>query len=282
MMVYKKREYEEASSKAAEDSALDDMSSGSTLQGIADSSAAFDVEGMMALCGDLMDADGGEGWVQLVKLDWMRIDKKAVEKGRQRSKNDIYLRGKWTMSLSYTEACDMMFSMDERRKAWDGNFKGVKYHTGDAQSNDAIMSASLNFGYLINLVMFGDSAGTVLSTRNIRVWESPSKNSVTYAMIPWNIKENCFDKKHKLLSLKVGTIAAHSTEEGKVVMTSLEINSMGGQPKWALGFMASAAPSMMKSLEQKYITNARKKGISRDCTQRGRGGAGADDKGNRK
>jgi hypothetical protein len=58
-------------------------------------------------------------------------------------------------------------------------------------------------------------------------------------MVPWDLKNNCIDAKHKLLSLKTGTIVPHPTIRGKCVMTTLEINSMGGMPTWAMHFMVS-------------------------------------------
>jgi len=44
-----------------------------------------------------------------------------------------------------------------------------------------------------------------------------------------------------------GTIVEHPEIAGKVVMTTLEINTMGGLPNWAMSFMMrNTAPSMIR------------------------------------
>ena len=54
-------------------------------------------------------------------------------------------------------------------------------------------------------------------------------------------------------------------------MTTLERNSMGGMPNWALHWMMKAtAPNMMKGLESRYIANARNKNDVKDITPKGR------------
>jgi len=75
------------------------------------------------------------------------------------------------------------------------------------------------------------------------------------------------DANHKLLSIKTGTIQPHPTLSSSVVMTTLEKNTMGGMPNWAMHFMMKAtAPNMIKTLEQRYIANARNKGDVVDVT----------------
>ena len=107
-------------------------------------------------------------------------------------------------------------------------------------------------GYLVNLVMFGGKP-LDLVTRNIRRWDCPVLGSVTYAMIPWKLDTNSLDTNHKVLTVKTGTISPHPTHASKCIMTTLETNSMGGMPNWALHFMMrSFAPSLMKGLESRY------------------------------
>ena len=114
--------------------------------------------------------------------------------------------------------------------------------------------------------MFGGGKGELI-TRNIRRWNVPNRGSVTYAMIPWLIASNSIDRNHKLLSLKTGTISPHPTATDKCIMTSLEVNSMGGMPTWALHWMMRAtAPSMMKGLESRYRAYVRKTGDTVDIT----------------
>lgn len=88
-------------------------------------------------------------------------------------------------------------------------------------------------------------------------------------MFPWDVASNKLDANHKLLSLKTGSIEPHPTNKGKIVMTTLEINTMGGMPSWALSWMMGmVAPSMMKGLEQRYIANIRNKGETISCRRR--------------
>ena len=70
-----------------------------------------------------------------------------------------------------------------------------------------------------------------------RRWDSPTKGAVTYAMVPWDLTKSAIDTKNKLLSLKTGTISPHPTIPNKSIMTTLEINGMGGLPNWAMSFM---------------------------------------------
>jgi len=165
----------------------------------------------------------------------------------------------------------MMFTLSPRRKNWDSNFTSVTFPLGGSAADDEVVtSVKLSFGYLINLVMFGDGNGSQLVCKNVRRWNMPNSKSVTYALIPWLIKENKMDVNHSLLSLKTGTISPHPTNPSKIVMTTLEINGMGGMPKWALHWMMRAvAPSMMKGLEQRYIATSRAKGDVVDLTPKG-------------
>jgi hypothetical protein len=114
--------------------------------------------------------------------------------------------------------------------------------------------------------MFGGGKGELV-TRNIRRWNVPKRGAVTYAMIPWLLASNSIDRNHKLLSLKTGTISPHPTATDKCIMTSLEVNSMGGMPTWALHWMMRAtAPSMMKGLESRYRAYVTKTGDAVDMT----------------
>jgi hypothetical protein len=91
-------------------------------------------------------------------------------------------------------------------------------------------------------------------------------------MVPWDLKKNILDVNHKLLSIKTGTIQPHPTLKNTVVMTTLEKNTMGGMPNWAMHFMMKAtAPNLMKTLESRYIANARNKNDVVDVTPNGRG-----------
>lgn len=121
MMMVNRREKEEEESK----------NSDQQLKGVHTSSAdiaAFDVEGMMDTVATLADAaDEDFGWVNLLTLDWMKIDKKPVDPDRRNSSNDIYLRGVWTMNLTVIECCDMMFTVSARRSKWDSNFGGTTF-----------------------------------------------------------------------------------------------------------------------------------------------------------
>lgn len=87
-------------------------------------------------------------------------------------------------------------------------------------------------------------------------------------MIPWSLASNTVDNNHKILTIKTGTISPHPTDANKCVMTTLETNTMGGIPNWAMNFMMSSfAPSMMKGLEQKYLAYQKKTNDFRDMTK---------------
>jgi hypothetical protein len=278
MMMFTKRKREE--SKTGDEGDMVGLVADSR-QGVA--AADADVAGMMDLCAALSEgAQSTDSWETVLENDWMKIDKMAVPESNRRKKSDIYLRGVWTMNLNMVEACDMMFTLNGRRKGWDPNFTSVSFPNGGSdRDDDVVTSVALNFGYLINLVMFGSGSGTQLIARNIRKWGVPTPRSVTYAMVPWNIKESRMDTEHKLLSLKTGTIAPHPTNPEKIVMTTLEINSMGGMPTWALHWMMRAvAPSMMKGLETRYIAAARNKGDVVDGTPKDWVSGGKGDKKN--
>lgn len=267
MMMFLKKQEEENEMKDAGD----DQLAGVTVDSA--QLACLDIKGMMTMCATLAAAtDDITGWENVLKNDWMQIDRMKVPEDRRKSKNDIFLKGVWTMNLTFEEACDMMFCLKDRRKKWDSNFTSASYPNGGSDlDNEIVVSVDLNFGYLINLVMFGNGSGTKLITKNIRRWDYPQPGSVTYAMFPWSIKENSIDANHSLLSLKTGTIAPHPTIKGKIVMTTVEINSMGGMPKWAQHWMLRAvAPSMMKGLETRYIANIRNKNEVVDVTPNGR------------
>lgn len=224
MMLFTKREREEEETKHNDEQ----------LTGLKVSSNEVDafsnVNEMMGLCASLSSAaSDDDGWENLLNLDWMKIDKKPVPIEKRKNPKDIYLRGIWTLNLTFVECCDMMFSISERRKKWDSNFTSATFPKGGSDlSDDVIISVDLSFGYLVNLVMFGNGNGTKLTTRNIRKWDIPTPGSVCYAMVPYNLKLDTIDEKHPLLSLKTGTISPHPTFPDKVVMTSLEINTMGG------------------------------------------------------
>jgi hypothetical protein len=153
-----------------------------------------------------------------------------------------------------------------RRTLWQDNFKSVSYPLGGSQADDDfVVSCHLTFGYLMNLVMFGDSGGGDLTTKMMKRWDTPTKGAVTYAIIPWLVKENAVDEQHSLLSIKTGTMQPHPHDPRKVLHTTVEINTMGRMPTWALNWMVrSTAPSLIKTMEEQYIANIRKKGLTTD------------------
>lgn len=275
MMLFSKRERDEGEMKSCEDQ----LSGVKTDQDLDKAVlASLDVDGMMETTASLSAASESNGWTEVLRNDWMSISKMPVPEARRKSKSDIYLKGIWTMDLNFVEACDMMFSMGPRRKLWDSNFTSCSFPEGGCETdNNVVTSAALNFGYLVNLVMFGNSSGTELVCKNIRRWNYPREGCVVYAMFPWNVKTGSIDGNHKLLSLKTGSIEKHPSLPGKVLMTTLEINSMGGMPTWALNWMMGMiAPAMMKGLEQRYIANIRYKGQTKDLTDGGDNSEGKD------
>ena len=68
----------------------------------------------------------------------------------------------------------MMFTLSERRKKWDPNFSKCDFPLGGShQDDDVVASATMDFGYLTNLVMFQSSKGITLTSRNWRRWDAP-------------------------------------------------------------------------------------------------------------
>lgn len=256
MMMFRKKEIEDIKEAKENDNEIDRLeASGKELHDL-------DVGEMMEQCATLASAAQLEdGWVNVLTNDWMKVDKKAVEVSKRKSASEIYLRGVWTMNLTVTQCCDMMFTFDRRRAQWDSNFKSVEFPLGGSQADDDMVAkVILNFGYLVNLVMFGGKPGELVS-RNIRKWNHPTPGSVTYAMMPWSLATNSVDLNHKLLTLKTGTIGPHPTQPNKCVMTTLETNTMGGMPTWALHWMMRAtAPAIMKGLEGRYLAYIKKTG----------------------
>ncbi len=94
---------------------------------------------------------------------------------------------------------------------------------------------------------------------------------VTTAMVPWDIKTQSIDHNNSILTVKCNTFKPHPSIPDKAVIISLEINKMGGMPKWALKIiMSSTAPGLMSGLEKRYIQNVRKANKTMDMTPEGR------------
>jgi len=264
-----KREFDENSKKSSADQLANVDTSTAAAGGT--EGVDIDVGDMMKKCAELSVANSlDEGWVNLLTNDWMRIDKKPVEDSKRKSKSEIYMRGVWTMNLSFVECCDMMFTFDgARRHKWDPNFAKIDFpNGGSSMDDDVVTSATINMGFLINLAMFGTSGPGTLDSRNYRWLNHPVQGAVTYAMVPWNVKENKVDANNKLMTIKVGTIAPHPTMADKCIMTTLETNKFGGIPNWAMHFLTSVtAPSLMRGLESRYIANIRNKNEVMDLTK---------------
>ena len=156
MMMISKREAEENAKK----SSADQLHGVDTADAVAGSvqGIALDVGNMMKKCAELSIANDDDGWINLLTNDWMRIDKKPIEENKRKSKSEMYMRGIWTMNLSFVECCDMMFTFDKRRGEWDPNLAKVSFPFGGSSTDDdLIASATIDMGFLINLAMFGTS-----------------------------------------------------------------------------------------------------------------------------
>ena len=125
MMMFSKRQQEEEKEGETNDMA------GLQADGRQVTDVGVSVTEMMDMCAALAEAanapsGAGSGavseWVEVLSNSWMKIEKMKVPEARRKKKNDIYLKGVWTMDLSMKEACDMMFSLEPRRKTWDTNF----------------------------------------------------------------------------------------------------------------------------------------------------------------
>jgi len=250
MMLFEKSQMEETAAGGGAPAALEHLAPGAVPR----------VESLVAQCTQLQAAAEDQGWATVVHSSWMRIEKKAVPPEERVSPSEIFLRGTWSMSLSFHEACDLMFSFDDRRALYDANFRGAQAVKGDmATDNDCVVTAKVDYGLLLHLAGLPRS----LTTRVLYRWDQPSPGQVTYVMAPWDPVGDKYDPT-SVLNLKVGTIAPDPSDPNKCVMTTVETNKLGGLPKWLLGGLIHVtAPQLIRGLEQRYIKHVRDKGLSR-------------------
>mmetsp|Transcript_87343 Transcript_87343/g.154851 ORF Transcript_87343/g.154851 Transcript_87343/m.154851 type:complete len:394 (-) Transcript_87343:338-1519(-) len=248
LMLYEKNKLEEGLIKPEETVLVHDTGS-----------SIFNVEEVLESSARLALAASSDGWTTILENTWIRIDKKPVDPAEP---IEIYLRGAWTMDLSFLECCDMMMSFDDRRSSWDQNFRGCDLlHGADLAADDVVVASHIDFGFLLH------AAGIPrrLTSRVVRKWGHPEHDSVTTAMIPWNAETNSFDANNPILTQKITTIKPHPSDDTKSVMTTIESNKLGRLPRWVLGsLMQVTAPQIMKGLEQRYIKSIRAFGTSQD------------------
>mmetsp|Transcript_39708 Transcript_39708/g.77719 ORF Transcript_39708/g.77719 Transcript_39708/m.77719 type:complete len:383 (+) Transcript_39708:89-1237(+) len=257
MMLFTKKERDNKASGAAAGTVSSDYAAGGLV---------MDVAGMMDMCANLAaSAKDEEGWIQVLKNDWIDIQKKAVAEKEREHKDQIYMRGTIQFNLSYMELVDAMTYFGERRTAWDSNYKGIEMPNGGNPLTDdeIVLVSKLDFGALMHMMGIPRS----LKTKFFRKWDHPSKGNVTTALVPWDIENNCVNRKSSLLTLKTMTMKPHPTDPNMSICTTLEINRLGSMPKWVLNILCTlTAPQMMRGLEQRYIANIRKKGTVLDLT----------------
>jgi hypothetical protein len=224
-----------------------------------------DVEDMMEMCKEVAAADDTPSWTNIMDLDWVRVDLRPVEPEKRRNKNDVYIRIVATMNLTFEENCDVMFNYTERRKAFDDRFDICGFVKDGGHAYDSIVKLKVDFGYILNTLLFGRQ-GTNVTVRFVKRWDQPFPGSVTYATVPWDAENDCYDKNHSILmSLETGVISPHPTLPGKSTRTILQISSMGAMPKWVLALtFRTFVPQMLRSMESKYIANIRNKGLTLD------------------
>lgn len=212
-------------------------------------------------CHRLAALAGSPGWENVLTSDWIVIDKMPIDG----SPGEMYLRGAWTMNLSVVECCDMMFSYDGRRRSWDKNFIAVTLQKGQSlQDDDVVLTSEIDFGFLMHAV----GVPRLLTTRLHTRWDHPTPGAVTGTLMPWKMPADEFDAVHPIMSVKVTSIAPHSIDPKKCVMTTVEANKMGRLPRWALSMLISVtAPQLMKGLEGRYISAVRNTGTTNDVTK---------------
>ncbi|KAG8460850.1 hypothetical protein KFE25_010905 [Diacronema lutheri] len=257
MMLFEKCRRDDPAAPAAASGGALQHSSGVTVP---------QIDAMMNLCAELQSAaDSNDGWVNVLTNAWMRIDKQPVPPEVRASPSEIYMRGVWTLDLSFVEACDMMFSFDDRRMTWDMNMKKITPIRGDPLvDDDVVVTAHLDFGMLLHMA----GVPKTLTSRSILRWNFPTNGVVTYAVVPWDAAKDCYDD-GSILKIKAGTLAPHpQSPSNKCVMTTLETNKFGGAPKWVLsGLLNFTAPQIMRGLEQRYIKKIRETGTTRDIVR---------------
>jgi len=200
-----------------------------------------------------------------MKNDWLNIQKKKVDENVREHKDQIYMRGSIIFNLTYVELVDAFCFFGERRAQWDSNYKGHSLPKGgDCIVDDAcVISSKIEFGALLHMM----GIPRELNTKFFRKWDHPNKGNVTTALVPWDLKNDCLNRNSSLLTLKTMSLQPHPTDPNKSMVTTLEINRLGSLPKWVMNILCTlTAPQMMRSLEQRYINNIRKKGKGVDLT----------------
>uniref|UniRef100_A0A6U2CB16 ADP-ribosylation factor-like protein 2-binding protein n=1 Tax=Hemiselmis andersenii TaxID=464988 RepID=A0A6U2CB16_HEMAN len=256
MMLFTKKERENKASGAGD--------AGNDIK--IDGSGMFDIDGLMDMVANLSNnAATDEGWDQVLKNNWLDIQRKSVDKSVREHKDQIYMRGSIIFNLTYTELVDAFCYFGERRAQWDSNYKGHALpRGGNVIADDAcVISSKIEFGALLHMM----GIPRQLNTKFFRKWDHPTKGTVTTALVPWDIEKDCLNRKSSILTLKTMTLKPHPTDPGKSVVTTLEINRLGSLPKWVMNILCTlTAPQMMRSLEQRYISNIRNTGKGMDLT----------------
>jgi hypothetical protein len=259
MMLFTKKERERAAGGNADAKAHEDDVR-------IDGSGIFDIDGLMDMVANLANnAKTDEGWEQVLKNDWLDIQRKKVGEKEREHKDQVYMRGKIVFNLTYLELVDAFCYFGERRSQWDSNYKGHSLPKGGnvITDDEVAITSKLDFGALLHMM----GIPRELNTKFFRKWDTPTKGTVTTALVPWDMKSDCLNRKSSLLTLKTMTLQPHPTDPGKSIVTTLEINRLGSLPKWVMNILCTlTAPQMMRSLEQRYISNIRNKNQTLDLT----------------
>jgi len=171
MMLHAKTTKEEASSAPAPDDGALNFGTKPVLE----------VEGIMEMCAAMSaSSESAEGWTQVLKNDWLIIERKPVEAEVRQHKDEAYMRGVMTMNVSYVECVDMMNYFGERRRLWDSNFRGIELPFGGSfiLDDDCRMISKIDFGALMHMA----GIPRTLNTKLYRRWDHPEKGQVQHAM----------------------------------------------------------------------------------------------------
>jgi len=167
MMLHAKTTKEEASSAPAPDDGALNFGTKPVLE----------VEGIMEMCAAMSaSSESAEGWTQVLKNDWLIIERKPVEAEVRQHKDEAYMRGVMTMNVSYVECVDMMNFFGERRRLWDSNFRGIELPFGGSfiLDDDCRMISKIDFGTLMHMA----GIPRTLNVKLYRRWDHPEKGQV--------------------------------------------------------------------------------------------------------
>lgn len=82
----------------------------------------FQIEDLAGISPNLLLPAENACWLTALDLDWMKFH---YLPSKDPSNRDVHIRSAWVVNLTIVECCDMLLTHDNRRSAWDTNFRGA-------------------------------------------------------------------------------------------------------------------------------------------------------------